>query len=56
MKGRRCLTVATDVEEIPLTYSRDFGRAINILNKFACHAEDVSKRKLAKVQPTDGLG
>ena len=56
MKGRRCLTVATEVEEISLTYGRDFSRAIAILNKFCCHAEDGGKRKLAKVQTVDGLG
>ncbi len=48
MKGRRYLTVATDVEEISLTYGRDFTRVVAILNKFCCHAEDVGKRKLSK--------
>ena len=37
--------MAADVEEIPLTYGRDFSRAINILNKFVYHAEDVGKRR-----------
>ena len=47
--------MSADVEEISLTYGRDFSRAIAVLNKFACHAEDVGKRKLAKEHIANGL-
>ena len=47
--------MSAEVEDISLNYGAELSRAIAVLNKFACHAEDVGKRKLAKVQTADGL-
>ena len=44
---------AADGAEIALTYGHDLGRAVAILSKLCCRAEDVGKRQLGK-QPATG--